>query len=444
MTYNYDDKENDYYSETVESEVGHDDKKKKRPFKKTVAIVALVAVLFGAAAGGGYYVAGNILNNNGNSKQAVSYNDSSEDSNEDVDTQIQKVSVDSNTVSVYDVSGVVENTLPSIVAVNCYQYVSSNYSQYSQIFGYNYNDNSNNDNSANSKLQQSSTASGVIIGENDETLYLITNYHVVEGADVVEVKFNDDSSIKANVKGYDSDADLAVLEIAKSDIPADTKNAIKIAKIGDSEDLMAGEAVIAIGNAMGYGQSVTTGVLSAVNREIQLTDTTMVLLQTDAAINPGNSGGALLNSKGELIGVNTVKFASSEIEGMGYAIPISKALPIVDSIMNKEDIPENEQGFLGIVGRDIDSQVQKAYSMPAGVYVVSVNDNTPASAAGIVAGSIITKFDGKEVTSMEKLSEMIKSHRAGETVTMTLMIADKGQYVEKEISVTLASKGEAE
>ena len=262
MTYNYDDKENDYYSETVESEVGHDDKKKKRPFKKTVAIVALVAVLFGAAAGGGYYVAGNILNNNGNSKQAVSYNDSSEDSNEDVDTQIQKVSVDSNTVSVYDVSGVVENTLPSIVAVNCYQYVSSNYSQYSQIFGYNYNDNSNNDNSANSKLQQSSTASGVIIGENDETLYLITNYHVVEGADVVEVKFNDDSSIKANVKGYDSDADLAVLEIAKSDIPADTKNAIKIAKIGDSEDLMAGEAVIAIGNAMGYGQSVTTGVLS--------------------------------------------------------------------------------------------------------------------------------------------------------------------------------------
>ena len=207
---------------------------------------------------------------------------------------------------------------------------------------------------------------------------------------------------------------------------------------------MAGEAVIAIGNAMGYGQSVTTGVLSAVNREIQLTDTTMVLLQTDAAINPGNSGGALLNSKGELIGINTVKFASSEIEGMGYAIPISKALPIVDSIMNKEDIPENEQGFLGIVGRDIDSQVQKAYSMPAGVYVVSVNDNTPASAAGIVAGSIITKFDGKEVTSMEKLSEMIKSHRAGETVTMTLMIADKGQYVEKEISVTLASKGEAE
>lgn len=455
MDYNYNDNNNNNNNDYENTQqVEHDDpisytmKQKKKPFRKKLLTAAAIALVLGVGAGTGYYMleGSDSATSAGTANSTVSLTD-----NADSENIVSKVSTAaSSSTKVYDVSDVAQNTMPSIVSVTCSQYVSNtNQDMYNYFFGNGSQygtegQNSESSDSSDSKgtLQESSAGTGIIIGENDDSIFVATNYHVIEGSDTVELTFNDDATASATIKGYNSDADLAVLEVSLKDLSDTTLSAIKVASIGDSDATLTGEAVIAIGNALGYGQSVTTGVVSALNREVQLTDKTMTLIQTDAAINPGNSGGALLNASGELIGINTVKYADSEVEGMGFAIPISDAVPIIEALINSEEIPEDEQGYLGITGADIDSQYQKMYGMPAGVYVSTVEDGSPAQAAGMIKGSIITKFDGTEVTSMDTLSELIKSHASGDTVKITIMIADKGTYVEQELSVTLTSKAE--
>ena len=266
---------------------------------------------------------------------------------------------------------------------------------------------------------------------------------MVSEADKLSVQFIDGSTAEANLKGGDEDADIAVIAVAKDALSENTINNIKIATLGDSDSLEVGEPAIAIGNALGYGQSVTTGVISAVNREVTLDDGTHKLIQTDAAINPGNSGGALLNIKGELIGINEAKAAGSSVEGMGYAIPVSTAKPIIDELMNKETktkVDENEQAYLGIGGVNVTSDVAKTYNMPEGIYIAQVEDGSAAAAAGIKKGDIITKFDDQSVSTMEDLKDMMQYYSAGQAVNVTMQVQDSGGYTEKTITVTLGKK----
>lgn len=285
-----------------------------------------------------------------------------------------------------------------------------------------------------------SSGSGILIGQNDTELLVVTNNHVVEGAETLSVCFVDNSVADASIKGTDEDNDLAVIAVKLEDIPAETMEQIKLAQIGNSEDLVVGQQVVAIGNALGYGQSVTTGIISALNRQIDTTDA--ALIQTDAAINPGNSGGALLNMDGEVIGINSAKFASTQVEGMGYAISITAVAPIIENLMNRvtrEKVPEKQASWLGITGRNVTEDVEEAYGIPVGVYVVEVEDNTCAQQAGLQEGSVITSFDGQTVKSIEELKELLTYYAAGETVELTVMEPDGGSYTEKTLTVTLGS-----
>ncbi|MDF2950900.1 MAG: 2-alkenal reductase, partial [Anaerocolumna sp.] len=281
------------------------------------------------------------------------------------------------------------------------------------------------------------SGSGIIVGKNEKELLIATNNHVVEGAEPITVTFIDDTKAEAIIKGTDAVADLAVISIDLSTIKEETLNTIKIATLGDSDDVKVGQMAIAIGNALGYGQSVTVGYISAKDRAVAIEGNTMVLLQTDAAINPGNSGGALLNMKGEVIGINSVKYASSEVEGMGYAIPISRAMPIINELMNRETLAEDEKGYLGVYIRQVTEEVAQTYNWPVGVYVISTIEGGAAESAGIIAGDIITKVNQTEVTAESQLQEKVNSYRAGTEVTLTVMRMENGQYIEREIVVTL-------
>lgn len=286
--------------------------------------------------------------------------------------------------------------------------------------------------------------SGIIIGKQDGKLLIVTNNHVVQDAKSLSVGFTDGKSASAVIRGTDSDADLAVVEVNVKDLSASTQKKIAIITLGNSDDLKTGEQAIAIGNALGYGQSVTGGYISALNREVQLTDKTMTLLQTDAAINPGNSGGALLNSKGELIGINTVKYSSEDVEGMGYAIPINTAKPIIDQLIKNEAVSESEQAYLGISGQTVDSSVASQFDMPSGVYVQQVVSGSPAQEAGISAGDVITKFDGANVSTMDSLKNKISNKKAGSKVKVTLKRQSQtGTYETKTVTVTLGKKSDA-
>lgn len=299
-----------------------------------------------------------------------------------------------------------------------------------------------------------SSGSGIIIGENDTELLIVTNYHVISGSSELSVVFSYDedsdepSLVSAKVKGYDQDKDLAVISVSRDDITDEMRSQIKIATIGDSSTLALGQEVVAIGNALGYGQSVTTGIISALNREVTVTDDngntiTNKLIQTDAAINPGNSGGALLNMNGELIGINSVKVSSSSVEGMGYAIPISDVQSIIEELMLKETrdvVSETAQGYLGIGGTDVTSEISETYGMPVGIYINTIYDDSPAKAAGLSKGNIITKFDGQTVRSMSDLKTLLTYYRAGETVNIIAMVQGADGYTEQTYTITLGTK----
>ncbi len=298
------------------------------------------------------------------------------------------------------------------------------------------------------------SGSGIIIGENDTELLIVTNYHVVSGGTELTVVFSydedsdDPSVVSAKIKGYDADKDLAVIAVSLDEITDEMRSQIKVATIGNSADLELGQEVVAIGNALGYGQSVTTGIISALNREVTVSDDnggtiTNKLIQTDAAINPGNSGGALLNMNGELIGINSVKVSSSSVEGMGYAIPISDVQSIIEDLMLKESrdvVAESAQGYLGITPIDVTSEISEAYDMPLGIYISKIEENSPAQAAGLSKGNIITKFDGQTVKSKSDLVTLLTYYRAGETVDIIAMVQSANGYTEKTYTVTLGTK----
>ncbi len=322
-----------------------------------------------------------------------------------------------------DVSDVVDEVMPAVVAI------TNNYTMVQQDwFGQRY------------KSSSEASGSGIIIGKSDTELLIVTNAHVVSSADSLYVQFIDETSAEARLKGKDESNDLAVIAVDLGGLENDTLKAIKVATLGDSEKLKVGQATIAIGNALGYGQSVTTGVVSAVDREVSLSNGSHKLIQTDAAINPGNSGGALLDVNGNVIGVNEAKLAGGSIEGMGYAIPISTARPIIERLMNKDtkDILENH-GYLGISGADVSAEVAEQYNVPQGVYVAKVEKGLAADKAGLKKGDIITGFDGQSVQTMEELQELLQYYEVGAKVEMTVCTQnEKGSgYSEKNVNVTL-------
>lgn len=322
------------------------------------------------------------------------------------------------------VSQIVENVMPAIVSINCTAYY-----QESDIFGRQYS------------TQGSGAGSGIIIGQDSKEILIVTNAHVVNGTDPsVSVIFCDEKEYDAEVKGLDSKSDLAVVSVKMDELSKNTLNSIKIASLGSSDDTKVGEMAIAIGNALGYGQSVTVGYISAKERQIDIEDSshTMRLIQTDAAINPGNSGGALINTRGEIIGINSAKFSSTEVEGMGYAIPISDAVPIVTALMNNEEV-EHKKAYLGIVGTDISSQDSVAYHMPKGIYIREVSEGSPAQKAGLMPGQIILKCNDKDIT-MSGLESLLDYAKTGDIVTLTVTQLNMGSYEEKNINVTLGEK----
>ena len=326
-----------------------------------------------------------------------------------------------------DVSSVVDEVMPSIVAITNTGTVT-----YNSFFG--------------KKSQQSqSCGSGIIVSEDDDYLYIATNNHVVADSEELTVQFDDDSVVKAEIRGMDPDDDLAVVRVKKSDLGKDTYSNIKIATIGDSDSVVVGSPAIAIGNALGYGQSVTTGIVSALNRTVTTQDsqtgetvTNNKLIQTDAAINPGNSGGALLNENGEVIGINSVKYSSTEVEGIGYAIPMSVAKPIIESLIQDGKYTNENQAYLGIKGGDVSSEMV-AYGFPQGVYVSSVSTGSGAANAGLQEGDIITAIDSTKISSMTELQSALKSYQAGDKVTLTVARQSGRQYEESKVEVTLSS-----
>lgn len=322
------------------------------------------------------------------------------------------------------VSEIAKNCMPSIVSIT-----NSSVSEVRSMFG-------------TRAYESTSCGSGIVIGQNDTELLIATNNHVVEDANTLSVCFGDseEAVYEAQIKGTKADNDLAIVAVKLADIDSEVLSNVKIATIGSSDELEIGEGVIAIGNALGYGQSVTTGIVSALEREVSIDNLNARLIQTDAAINPGNSGGALLNMKGELIGINSAKFASSEVEGMGYAIPIDTAEPILEELMMRETrdkIEAEDAGYLGINCQNVDKEVSEMYAIPEGVYVLSVTEGSAAEAAGIQKGDIVTAFDGVTVSSREELKNILLYYKAGETVEVTIQRSNNGAYEESTVSVTL-------
>ena len=325
-----------------------------------------------------------------------------------------------------DVSDVVEKVMPAMVSI------VNNFTETANVFGQQYTQ------------EEAASGSGIIVGKTDDELLIVSNNHVVESADTLNVTFIDGSEAQAQVKGLDSDMDLAVIAVSLNDLSDDTKNAITVATLGSSDDLKLGEPVIAIGNALGYGQSVTNGIVSALNREITLENgATGTFIQTNAAINPGNSGGALLNMNGEVIGINSNKIGGTAVEGMGYAIPITSASPIIADLMERQTrtkVAEDEVGYIGISLQEVTSQISQMYNMPEGIYVVSVEEGSAAANAGIMKGDIITKFDGSSISSYSDLQKTLQYYAAGDSATITVQRPQNGEYVSIELNLTLGSR----
>ncbi len=415
---------------------GHARKPKaKKPMTtgKKWAMVVSMALVFGLIAGGtmfGVNTVGNMLTGNNNSYTQLSQTQTTSSSG-------TSSSSDTETGTVAEVAA---NAMPSLVTIS-----TMSVEEMQSFFG------------GTQQYEVEGAGTGVIVGENDTELLIATNYHVVEGATSLSVGFIDEESVEAEIKGTDVDNDLAVVAVQLSDIPDDTMNEIKIATIGDSDDLQLGDQVVAIGNALGYGQSVTSGYVSALDRDLTLTydDGTTIestgLIQTDAAINSGNSGGALLNMNGELIGINEAKSSSSSsgasVDNIGFAIPINKASDSLQEMMNmetREKVDESEASYIGIQGSDVSTEASELYNIPTGVVVAQVVEGSPAEEAGIQQGDIITELDGRTITSMSQLQEVLEYYAAGETVDIVVQRSGNGGYEAQTLSITLGSAVEAQ
>ena len=401
-------------------------------FAKKVGAIALSAVLFGGVAAGSYQGVNALF---GTSTQTEAQATTSTKSS------LLKTTSSTTSKGTMDVTDIVKSAMPSIVSITSKSV--QEVENYFGMFG-----------GRNSIQQQEveSAGSGIIIGKNDDSLLIATNYHVVDGADTVSVTCIDGETYEATVNGYDEDKDLAVVSVALSDISDDTMDQIQVATMGSSDDLKVGEQVVAIGNALGYGQSVTTGIVSAKNRKLnsdgseESEDSDAVnLIQTDAAINPGNSGGALLNMDGEVVGINSAKLASTEVEGMGYAISISDVTDTLEQLMNEtpRDKVDNH-GVLGITGMSVSEEASQYYGVPEGVLVSEVTEGGAADKAGIKAKSIITEFDGKRVRSIDELVSRLEYYEPGEEVDVTIEVANGDSYKEKTVTVTLGENPDAD
>lgn len=413
------------YRETVQAP------RKKNSWARKAAGITAAAVLFGTVAGGVMtgvnYVGARLTGLADITATAPAETEGT------TTAQVPETSAASNNGSttavstVTDVSSIAEKAMPSLVAINDTMTVEQN-----NFFG------------MPQTYQAQSSGSGIIVGQNDTELLIATNNHVVSGATDMKVTFTDSTQVAAAVKGTDSATDLAIIAVKLSDIPSDTMSKIKVATLGNSDNVKVGQQVIAIGNALGYGQSLTVGYISALDREI--TDENGIqhtYIQTDAAINPGNSGGALLDLNGNVIGINAAKNASTEVEGMGFAIPISKAQEILNNLMTKktrEAVDESAQGYLGIQGTNIDANASKEYGMPVGIYVYKIVEGGAAANSDLKEKDIITKFDGQSVTNMEELKQMLTYYEGGSTVSLTVQSLVNGSYVEHEVQITLGTK----
>lgn len=396
---------------------------KKHSYAKTTALVTAAALLFGVVSGGTMYGVNRAANT------LLPYQSSQVNETIGQTTQIPAANTSttsSNGVVIEDVSAIVDATLPSVVSItNTQVYQSNTWFGQSQTY------------------EVPSSGSGIIVGQNDSELLIVTNNHVVSDSEGLTVTFADESTADAAIKGTDSEADLAVIAVPLDKVSADTKGKIKAATLGDSDSLKMGQGVIAIGNALGLGQSVTVGHVSALNREIKVDDATKTVIQTDAAINPGNSGGALLNSKGEVIGINEAKYADTSVEGVGYAIPISKAKDIIDDLMTRTTkiaVSESEQGYLGIQLQNIDESMAKMYGMPQGVYVYKIMEDSAAAGSDLHEKDIITKLDGEKISNYADLAKLLTYYKSGDTVTLTVQSLVNGSYQEREVQVTLKQR----
>ncbi len=432
---------------------GH--RRNQNSFQKKAGTTIALAVIFGLVAAvvfqAANFAADRFLNTGKSSVQIKTTDSVDLQETASDDSTADKVLSDSENGTV---AAVAQASMPSVVAIT-----TVSVQEIPSFFGY-----------SSRQYKSASTGSGIIVGDNDDELLIATNNHVVDGATTLSVCFigddvanaetetvnagdngdlNVEDAVSAKIKGTDADNDLAVVAVKKSDIPEDTLNQIKIAQIGSSDDLAVGQQVVAIGNALGYGQSVTSGWISALNRTISTDDGTNStgLIQTDAAINPGNSGGALLNMKGELIGINSAKYADSAVEGMGYAIPISKAKPILEELMNRETrekVDSSKKGYLGVSLANLTTEAIEMYNMPTGAFVRSVEDDSPAQEAGICKGDIIVKFDGQKVSDGDDLLDKLQYYKSGEKIEAVIARATNGEYEENTIELTLGTRSDNE
>lgn len=432
---------------------GH--RRNQNSFQKKAGATIALAVIFGLVAAvvfqAANFAADRFLNTGKSSVQIKTTDSVDLQETASDDSTADKVLSDSENGTV---AAVAQASMPSVVAIT-----TVSVQEIPSFFGY-----------SSHQYKSASTGSGIIVGDNDDELLIATNNHVVDGATTLSVCFigddvanaetetvnagdngdlNVEDAVSAKIKGTDADNDLAVVAVKKSDIPEDTLNQIKIAQIGSSDDLAVGQQVVAIGNALGYGQSVTSGWISALNRTISTDDGTNStgLIQTDAAINPGNSGCALLNMKGELIGINSAKYADSAVEGMGYAIPISKAKPILEELMNRETrekVDSSKKGYLGVSLANLTTEAIEMYNMPTGAFVRSVEDDSPAQEAGICKGDIIVKFDGQKVSDGDDLLDKLQYYKSGEKIEAVIARATNGEYEENTIELTLGTRPDNE
>ena len=401
-------------------------------FCKRVILSACLGLSFGLCAGVGVYAVAEStgflekLEAANNVPAEINIQAPSVPAVESVNNMTPAANTSNVTVVTSDVSDMVEEVMPSMVSiVNTY---TERYSYFGQIV----------------EREEGFSGTGIIVGENDTEILIATNYHVVEDAEKLTVHFIDDTEARATIKGTDPDMDLAVIAVSFKDLSAGTRGAISIARLGDSDSLKLGEPVVAIGNALGYGQSVSGGMVSALNREVEMDDGSKgVFIQTDAAINPGNSGGALLNVNGEVIGINSSKIGGSIYDNIGYAIPISAAQPILEDLMLREvrnKVDESNMGYLGIVPRSVTAEAAEIYGMPQGVFVSSVDEGTPAAEGGILQGDIIVKFDGIKLDTADKLKETLAYYEAGESVEIQIKRIENGEWRERTVVVVLGRK----